>query len=274
MLRYAFFLIRRFRVNRLNSWLLSHVYTTSTRQNLKHQPATASTSVQEVVTISSRNNSNCSDFMMMIKPIIISGPSGGGKSTILAKAMKEYPDAFAFSVSHTTRKPRDGELDGQHYYFIEKSEFERMIKDGEFLEHAQFGGNFYGTSKKAVQDICNSGKICVLDVELQGVRNFKKAQFEAKYIFVRPPSMEVLENRLRQRGTETDDSLEKRLKHAKEDLLAVENESTLFDVVVINEQLDKAYSDFLNAIRSELDVFIQKRSDKEMSNGEGKDVKN
>uniref|UniRef100_A0A914NXH9 Guanylate kinase-like domain-containing protein n=1 Tax=Meloidogyne incognita TaxID=6306 RepID=A0A914NXH9_MELIC len=131
--------------------------------------------------------------MMMIKPIIISGPSGGGKSTILAKAMKEYPDAFAFSVSHTTRKPRDGELDGQHYYFIEKSEFERMIKDGEFLEHAQFGGNFYGTSKKAVQDICNSGKICVLDVELQGVRNFKKAQFEAKYIFVRPPSMEVLE---------------------------------------------------------------------------------
>uniref|UniRef100_A0A915N4I8 guanylate kinase n=1 Tax=Meloidogyne javanica TaxID=6303 RepID=A0A915N4I8_MELJA len=265
-------MIRRFRVNRLNSWLLSHVYTTSTRQNLKHQPATASTSVQEVVTISSRNNSNCSDFMMMIKPIIISGPSGGGKSTILAKAMKEYPDAFAFSVSHTTRKPRDGELDGQHYYFVEKSEFERMIKDGEFLEHAQFGGNFYGTSKKAVQDICNSGKICVLDVELQGVRNFKKAQFEAKYIFVRPPSMEVLENRLRQRGTETDDSLEKRLKHAKEDLLAVENESTLFDVVVINEQLDKAYSDFLNAIRSELDVFIQKRSDKEMSNGEGKDM--
>uniref|UniRef100_A0A914MYE6 Guanylate kinase/L-type calcium channel beta subunit domain-containing protein n=1 Tax=Meloidogyne incognita TaxID=6306 RepID=A0A914MYE6_MELIC len=82
------------------------------------------------------------------------------------------------------------------------------------------------------------------------------------------------ENRLRQRGTETDDSLEKRLKHAKEDLLAVENESTLFDVVVINEQLDKAYSDFLNAIRSELDVFIQKRSDKEMSNGEVKDVKN
>ncbi|KAL7080360.1 hypothetical protein ACQ4LE_000092 [Meloidogyne hapla] len=272
MLRYAFFLIRRFRVNRLNSWLLSHVYTTSTRQNLKHQPATASTSVQEVVTISSRN----SGLTMMIKPIIISGPSGGGKSTILAKAMKEYPDAFAFSVSHTTRKSRDGEFDGQHYYFVEKSDFERMIKEGEFLEHAQFGGNFYGTSKKAVQDICNSGKICVLDVELQGVRNFKKAQFDAKYIFIRPPSMEVLENRLRQRGTETDDSLGKRLKHAKEDLLAVGDEPTLFDVVVINEQLDKAYSDFLNAIRSELDVFIQKRSDKEMSigNGEVKDAKN
>ena len=108
-------MIRRFRVNRLNSWLLSHVYTTSTRQNLKHQPATASTSVQEVVTISSRNNSNCSDFMMMIKPIIISGPSGGGKSTILAKAMKEYPDAFAFSVSRN------------YFYFKNFGDFCRRI---------------------------------------------------------------------------------------------------------------------------------------------------
>jgi guanylate kinase len=262
MLRYTFFLIRRFCLNHIN--FLSHTYvnaSTTHRRNLKQhpQPSTASTSIQEVVNISSISNSNSFNCILMTKPIIISGPSGGGKSTILAKAMKEYPDAFAFSVSHTTRKPRPGEFNGQHYYFIEKSEFERMITAGEFYEHAQFGGNFYGTSKKAVQDICNSGKICVLDVELQGVRNFKDSNFDAKYIFVRPPSMQVLESRLRQRGTETEDSIQKRLKHAEEDLLAVEKDSTLFDIIVVNEQLDKAYSDFLNAIRSELDAFIQQR---------------
>ncbi|KAF7635044.1 Guanylate kinase-like domain-containing protein [Meloidogyne graminicola] len=158
MLRYAFFqklrtvlglilLIRRFRANRLNSWLFYRLYFTAAyrqKLNSQPQPATTSTSVQEFITINSRNNSICCSTMM-IKPIIISGPSGGGKSTMLAKAMKEYPDAFAFSISHTTRKSRDGELDGQHYYFIEKSEFERMVKEGQFFEYAQFGGNFYGT---------------------------------------------------------------------------------------------------------------------------------
>ncbi|KAL3084046.1 hypothetical protein niasHT_033766 [Heterodera trifolii] len=195
----------------------------------------------------------------MVRPIIISGPSGCGKSTILARAMKEYPEAFAFSISHTTRKPRDGELDQQHYYFVDRREMERMIDAGQFLEHAEFGGNLYGTSKKAVDDVQSSGKICVLDVELNGVRNFKALQFAAKFVLVRPPSIEVLEQRLRQRGSETEETIAKRLKHAKEDMEAVEKQPSLFDYVVINDILDKAYNDFLDVINPELDALQKQK---------------
>ncbi|KAI3410039.1 hypothetical protein GPALN_006403 [Globodera pallida] len=193
----------------------------------------------------------------MVRPIVISGPSGCGKSTLLTRAMKEYPNAFAFSISHTTRKPRDGELDKKHYYFVEQCEMERMIRAGEFFEHAQFGGNLYGTSKKAVEDVQSSGKVCVLDVELNGVRNFKAAEFDAKFIQVRPPSIEALEQRLRQRGSETEDSIAKRLKHAQEDLEAVAKQPTLFDYVIINDILDRAYIEFLNVVRPELESVQQ-----------------
>uniref|UniRef100_A0A914HVI5 Guanylate kinase-like domain-containing protein n=1 Tax=Globodera rostochiensis TaxID=31243 RepID=A0A914HVI5_GLORO len=180
----------------------------------------------------------------MVRPIVISGPSGCGKSTLLARAMKEYPNAFAFSISHTTRKPRDGELDKKHYYFVEQCEMERMIRAGDFFEHAQFGGNLYGTSKKAVEDVQSSGKVCVLDVELNGVR---------------PPSIEALEQRLRQRGSETEDSLAKRLKHAQEDLEAVAKQPTLFDYVIINDILDRAYIEFLDVVRPELESVQLKK---------------
>ncbi|KHJ96560.1 guanylate kinase domain protein [Oesophagostomum dentatum] len=107
--------------------------------------------------------------------------------------MKEYPNSFAFSVSHTTRKPREGEEHGIHYWFVEQDEMQRMIAEGEFLEHATFGGNTYGTSKKSVSDVEKTGKICVLDIELQGVRNVKNhSSLNARFILIRPPSMDVL----------------------------------------------------------------------------------
>uniref|UniRef100_A0A914YH40 Guanylate kinase-like domain-containing protein n=1 Tax=Panagrolaimus superbus TaxID=310955 RepID=A0A914YH40_9BILA len=127
-----------------------------------------------------------------IRPIVLSGPSGGGKSTILKRAMKDHPDAFAFSVSHTTRDPRAGEVHGSDYWFVPRPEMEQMIDKGLFLEHAQFGGNLYGTSKKAVNDVQKSGKICVLDIELQGVKNIKKTDLNPKYILIRAPSIEEL----------------------------------------------------------------------------------
>uniref|UniRef100_A0A1I7YUA2 Guanylate kinase-like domain-containing protein n=1 Tax=Steinernema glaseri TaxID=37863 RepID=A0A1I7YUA2_9BILA len=127
-----------------------------------------------------------------IRPVVISGPSGGGKSTILNKATKEFPEAFAFSVSHTTRKPREGEEHGTHYFFTDKEEMKRMIGNNEFLEHAEFGGNIYGTSLRAVEDVQKTGKICVLDIELQGVRNIKNTSLDAKYILIRAPSIAVL----------------------------------------------------------------------------------
>uniref|UniRef100_A0A914CSD0 guanylate kinase n=1 Tax=Acrobeloides nanus TaxID=290746 RepID=A0A914CSD0_9BILA len=161
-----------------------------------------------------------SKLMSAIKPIVLSGPSGGGKSTIFERAKKEYPDAFAFSVSHTTRKPRPGEENGVHYWFVDQDQMEQMIARGEFFEHARFGGNFYGTSKKAVEDVQKTGRICVLDLELQGVFNIKQSHLDARFILVRAPTLEILEERLRKRGTETEESLSKRIQHAREDLEA------------------------------------------------------
>uniref|UniRef100_A0A1I7SJ87 Guanylate kinase-like domain-containing protein n=1 Tax=Bursaphelenchus xylophilus TaxID=6326 RepID=A0A1I7SJ87_BURXY len=127
-----------------------------------------------------------------IRPIVLTGPSGTGKSTLLNRAMKEYPDAFAFTVSHTTRKPRDGELHGVNYYFVERSEMEKMIDNGEFVENVEFGGNRYGTSKMAIENVQKSGKICILDLELNGVRSLKDHEMKFKFILIRAPSYEVL----------------------------------------------------------------------------------
>ncbi|CAI4221224.1 unnamed protein product [Auanema sp. JU1783] len=190
--------------------------------------------------------------MVSCRPIVLSGPSGGGKSTILTRAMKEYPNSFAFSVSHTTRNPRDGEKDGTHYHFTTRDNIEKMISNGDFLEHATFGGNTYGTSKRAVADIEKTGKICVLDIELQGVKAIKNSHLNALYILIRAPTIKALEERLRARNTETEESLAKRLKHAQEDLDAVANDPALFHRVIINDDLDLAYNQFIEAIKEEL----------------------
>ncbi|UMM12622.1 hypothetical protein L5515_001306 [Caenorhabditis briggsae] len=190
---------------------------------------------------------------MPCRPIVLSGPSGGGKSTILTRAMKEYPNSFAFSVSHTTRQPRAGEEHGKHYYFTEKEKMQAMMKNGEFLEHATFSGNTYGTSKKTVEEIEKSGKICVLDIELQGVRNIKNSHLDARYILIRAPSIKLLEERLRARGTETEESLKKRLQHAEEDLVEIEKNPTLFDKVIVNDDLERAYKEFVDLLREDLE---------------------
>ncbi|XP_036367953.1 guanylate kinase isoform X4 [Octopus sinensis] len=130
--------------------------------------------------------------MSNIKTIVISGPSGAGKSTLLHLLMKDYPTSFAFSVSHTTRKPRPGEVDGKDYHFVTHKEFEEMIQKKKFLENAMFSGNYYGTSKAAVEEIQKTGRICILDVEINGVKSIKTTGLNAKYIFVQPPSIEAL----------------------------------------------------------------------------------
>ncbi|KAI6203706.1 Guanylate kinase [Aphelenchoides besseyi] len=192
--------------------------------------------------------------MSAIQPIVLTGPSGTGKSTILTRAMKDYPDKFAFSVSHTTRSPRKGEIDGIHYFFVTRDQIEEMIKNNEFVEFAEFGGNIYGTSRKAIEDIQHSGRICILDVELQGVRNLKRQGLKAKYILIRAPSLDVLKERLLKRGTETEETIALRLKHAREDDEAAEKESDLFDDVIVNDELDKAYQEFKGAIDLKPDV--------------------
>ncbi|XP_059178503.1 uncharacterized protein LOC131957757 [Physella acuta] len=188
-----------------------------------------------------------------LRPIVMSGPSGSGKSTLLEKLFAEFPGCFAFSVSHTTRSPRPGEKDGVAYFFVKREEFEKLKAENGFLENAEFSGNLYGTSKKSVNDIMKSGKLCVLDVEVNGVKNIKKSDFKPKprYIFVKPPSIEELRKRLDHRNTETKESLEKRISAAKEAFEYAEQDGA-YDHIIVNNDLEVAYKELKDILQSDI----------------------
>lgn len=160
--------------------------------------------------------------------LVIAGPSGVGKGTLIEMLKQEYPDAFGFSVSHTTRQPRGAEQNDVHYHFVTIPEFEADIKAGKFLEYANVFGNFYGTSIAAVERVKKQHKICILDIDVQGCRLCRKAKLPGTYVFVSPPNFEELEKRLRGRGTETEDKIVKRLGAAKGEIDA-RTEPGLFD---------------------------------------------
>ncbi|XP_013407876.1 guanylate kinase isoform X2 [Lingula anatina] len=181
-----------------------------------------------------------SSVAMQLRPVVFSGPSGSGKSTLVKRLMKEYEDCFAFSISHTTRKPRPGEQNGREYHFVTREEMEKAISNGEFVEHAEFSMNLYGTSKKAIEDVASTGRICILDIDLQGVKSIKKTNLNPRYVFVRPPNLQILEQRLKGRGTETDETLKKRLSTAQADL-DYANQKGSYDHIIINDDLDIAY---------------------------------
>lgn len=174
------------------------------------------------------------------KPIVISGPSGVGKGTLISKLMKEFPSTFGFSVSHTTRAPRETEVDGVHYHFTERSKMEKEIKDGKFLESASVHGNLYGTSIEAVEAVTDAGKRCILDIDVQGARLVRASSLDAIFIFICPPSFEELEKRLRERGTETEEQVQKRLRNAKAELDQGKS-SGLFDHILVNDDLETCY---------------------------------
>ncbi|XP_068835419.1 guanylate kinase isoform X3 [Capricornis sumatraensis] len=192
-----------------------------------------------------------SEGMSGPRPIVLSGPSGAGKSTLLKKLLQEHGSIFGFSVSHTTRDPRPGEENGKDYYFVTREVMQRDIAAGDFIEHAEFSGNLYGTSKAAVRAVQAMNRICVLDVDLQGVRTIKKTDLRPIYIFVQPPSLDVLEQRLRQRNTETEESLAKRLAAARADMES-SKEPGLFDLIIVNDSLDKAYWALKEALSEEI----------------------
>jgi len=173
-------------------------------------------------------------------PLVLCGPSGSGKSTVMKKLMGEYGDYFGFSVSHTTRQPRPGEQDGKDYHYVTREKMDALVKEGSFIENATFSGNMYGTSKDAVQHVLDSGKICILDIDVQGVKAVKKTDLKPKFVFIKPPSMEVLEARLRARGTETEESLAKRLGAAAAEMEYGEKKGN-FDAIIINDDLENAY---------------------------------
>ncbi|CAL4891963.1 unnamed protein product [Urochloa decumbens] len=174
------------------------------------------------------------------KPVVISGPSGVGKGTLIAKLMKDYPSKFGFSVSHTTRSPREKEIDGVHYHFTERSKIDKDISEGKFLEFAHVHGNVYGTSIEAVESVTDEGKRCILDIDVQGARSVRASSLEAIFIFVCPPSFEELEKRLRARGTETEEQIQKRLRNARAEL-DQSNSPGLFDHLLVNDDLEACY---------------------------------
>jgi guanylate kinase len=185
------------------------------------------------------------------RPLIICGPSGVGKGTLLGLMLQDFGGHFGFSVSHTTRGPRPGEEAGVHYHFTTHEEMRAGIASGRFLEHATVHGNLYGTSFAAVRAVQEAGKVCVLDIDVQGVVAVKAAAAEGRlqgldplYVFVAPPSLEALEARLRGRNTETEEQLRRRLGNAAREVeygLAVGN----FHRVVVNSDLEAAYADLV-----------------------------
>uniref|UniRef100_A0A1A7Z3D9 Guanylate kinase n=1 Tax=Iconisemion striatum TaxID=60296 RepID=A0A1A7Z3D9_9TELE len=185
------------------------------------------------------------------RPVVFSGPSGAGKSTLLKKLMKEYENVFGFSVSHTTRKPRPGEENGKDYHYVTRETMQAGINNGEFIENAEFSGNMYGTSKAAVQAVQAKNLICILDIDMQGVKNIKKTDLDPIYISIQPPSMEVLEKRLRDRKTESEESLQKRLNAAKVEI-EFSKEPGVFDAIVVNDNLEDAYGRLKQALLGEI----------------------
>lgn len=176
--------------------------------------------------------------------LVVCGPSGVGKGTLIAELQRRLPGAFGFAVSHTTRQPREGEVDGREYHFVAREHMLELVEAGEFLEHAHVHSNIYGTSRKAVRKVLGDGKICILDIDVQGCCTLRDndALPGAKFLFIQPPSKEELETRLRGRGTETEDKIQLRLKNATAELEAA-SRPNLFDKVVVNKDVGQCATD-------------------------------
>ncbi|WP_249069456.1 guanylate kinase [Leptotrichia sp. oral taxon 218] len=176
------------------------------------------------------------------KLIIVSGPSGSGKSTV-TKIVKDKLN-IPLSISATTRKPRNGEIDGKDYYFLTKEEFLQKIKNDEFYEYANVHGNYYGTLKKAVEDNLEKGINVILEIDVQGALIAKEKKKDAVLVFFKTENLEVLENRLRNRKTDSDEVIELRLKNAQKEL-EYEKE---YDYVVINKEIEQSCNDLIKII--------------------------
>ena len=176
------------------------------------------------------------------KTFIVSGPSGVGKSTVL-KQLFEGRDDLYFSISATTRDPREGEVDGVHYHFTDFEHFQALIDADAFLEYAEYVGNFYGTPKKYVDRAMDEGKDVILDIEVQGALQVCNKRPETIRIFIAPPSWDELEHRLRSRGTDSEDKIQKRLLRAKAELQTAD----VYNYFVINDSVERAVRE-INAI--------------------------
>lgn len=168
--------------------------------------------------------------------LIISGPSGAGKGTLVKMLIEEFPN-IQFSISYTTRKPREGEIDGIDYVFISKEEFKKLIKEDMFAEWANVHGNYYGTPRKEIEEKLNKGFDVVFDVDVQGAKSLKQSLRQGVFVFILPPSIDELKRRLVRRGGDDPTTIEIRLKNAQKEMEAIDE----FEYVILNDDLNKAY---------------------------------
>lgn len=175
--------------------------------------------------------------------IVLTGPSGVGKGTLLRSLLQRRPELYV-SVSATTRAPRVGEVDGKDYYFIPRSTFERMVANGELLEWAEFADNLYGTPLAPVEDQIRQGKWVILEIELEGARQVRQSFPDALQIFILPPSFKELEQRIRNRGQDTEQAIARRLQRAREEIDA----ATEFDIQIVNDDFGRALDSIETAL--------------------------
>jgi guanylate kinase len=182
---------------------------------------------------------------------IVAAPSGAGKSTLVNALLEREPD-ISLSVSHTTRPPRPGEQYGRHYYFVERAEFEREVAEGIFLEHAEVHGNFYGTSRKTVQDLLQQGRDVLLEIDWQGASQIRTAKADCVSVFILPPSRVELERRLRGRGSDSAEVIERRLRNSRGEIAHAHE----FDYVIVNDRFEDALDGLQAIVRA-----VRQRSD-------------
>ena len=179
--------------------------------------------------------------------IVLSGPSGVGKGTVRKALFESEGHNFTYSISMTTRQPRNGEIDGEDYYFVTREEFEKRIKEGKFLEYAEFVGNYYGTPIDKVEQNIAEGKEVVLEIEVEGARQVKEKMPDAVFIFIAPPSFNALYERLKRRGTERQEVITERLAKARRELRLMND----YDYIVINDDVENAADRIKAIIRAE-----------------------
>lgn len=193
--------------------------------------------------------------------VVVSGFSGAGKGTIMNRLMEKYGDTYALSVSATTRSPRPGEVHGKSYFFLSKEEFERMIAKNEFVEHAKYVDNYYGTPKAYVEQQLEAGKNVILEIEIQGALKVKEKFPDTKLLFVTAPSAGMLKERLTGRGTETQEVIDARLSRAYDESLGIEN----YDYLVVNDVLEESVDLVNKIICCEQNNDAEKNSDQRIS---------
>lgn len=179
---------------------------------------------------------------------VISGPSGAGKGTLVARLVDEVSDAWV-SISATTRKPREGEVEGVHYFFKSEEEFMKLAREGKLLEWARYAGNCYGTPLESVRDHISQGDQVILEIDVQGAFQIREKMPEAVLVFVEPPSLEELEARLRHRGTETDEDIASRLQAAEVEL----SRKMEYDIRLVNDDLDRALAELVAIVNERAD---------------------